>query len=114
MVVVPVTDVDRAAAFYERLLGAAKHRLPGGRCHFDLGGVTLSCKMADGALNTPNSQYLYFLVDDLAESLKLARHAGALEVEEIRESVADERLFYAKDPFGNPICLVQRGTEYDG
>ena len=25
-----------------------------------------------------------------------------------------ETLFYAKDPFGNPICFAQRGTEFRG
>jgi uncharacterized glyoxalase superfamily protein PhnB len=40
--------------------------------------------------------------------------AGAKDVTEIRSMPWGETMFYAQDPFGNPISFVRAGTEFTG
>ena len=120
-VILPVNDIRAAKVFYEALLGLAGEMVSRGRCYFDCGGTILACydpladgdPMGDGWRHHPN-QYVYFSVDDLEAAMAAAKAAGALEIEPIGRMPWGETLFYAKDPFGNPICLVQRGTEFKG
>jgi len=67
----------------------------------------------------PNSDHLYFSVADLEPVLKRVTAAGVeLDTRGERPGIATrpwgERSFYAKDPFGNPICFVEMGTEFTG
>ncbi len=54
-VIVPVEDVERAAAFYARLLGVDGERVTSGRHYFDCEGTILACwdPVADGDLVFP-------------------------------------------------------------
>ena len=60
------------------------------------------------------SQYLYFSVADPAAARQRCISAGASEVTEVERMPWGETLFYALDPFGNPISFVQSGTEFVG
>jgi predicted enzyme related to lactoylglutathione lyase len=119
--ILPVRDIAAARAFYEALLGIRGTMVSSGRCYFDCGGTILACydpvadgdAIGDGWRHHPN-QYFYFAVDDLERSRAAASAAGALEIEPIGRMPWGETLFYAKDPFGNPICMVERGTEFTG
>jgi catechol 2,3-dioxygenase-like lactoylglutathione lyase family enzyme len=49
-VLVPVTDIERAQAFYSSVLGASGRRVSPGRHYFDCEGTILACfdPSADG------------------------------------------------------------------
>lgn len=127
-VLVPVSDIDRAATFYESVLDLSGQRVSPGRHYFDCEGTILACydPWADGdeANARPLPEPLYLAVDDLDDTLHRARDAGAVfSADEIPDvgplgEVADrpwgERSFYCDDPFGNPLCFVEQGTEFSG
>jgi len=118
-VILQVSSVDRAAEFYSQLLGISGKRVSSGRHYFDCGGTILACfdPRADGDSfdATPNPDHVYFAVEDLEAVFERAATAGCREVDEkIRTQPWGERSFYAKDPFGNPICFVDETTVFRG
>ncbi|HKQ60972.1 MAG TPA: VOC family protein [Candidatus Polarisedimenticolaceae bacterium] len=126
-VIVPVTDIERASRFYADVLGDAGRRISGGRHYFDCDGTILACldPRADGdsTPHTPNPEWLYFAVDDIAATHAACARAGAqLEPGEVHGGTAGavalrpwgERSFYARDPFGNKLCFVDRATLFTG
>lgn len=124
-VVLPVTDIDRAAAFYGAVSGRVGRRVSPGRHDFDLDGAVLTCHAPhveagdpDGAADvSPNPDWIVFEVPDLGRAHAAAIGAGArLPADEVpgigplgRIAVRPwgERSFYAVDPFGNGICFVE-------
>jgi tRNA (guanine37-N1)-methyltransferase len=118
-VIVPVSDIDRAAAFYGALLGAPGERVSGGRHEFDCGGTLLACvdpRGDDPAEEVrPNPDHVYFAVPDLKAAFERAKAAGCAWIEKkIATRPWGERCFYARDPFGNPICVVDEDTLFTG
>ncbi len=126
-IILPVTDLDRAAAFYARVLGFPGVRVSGGRHYFDCGGTILACfdPRADGDdLDLPPlPDHLYFSADDLEAIRDAIEPAGGrLAQGEVHGGPASgiarrpwgERSFYAIDPFGNRLCFVEKGTEFTG
>ena len=117
-VILPVADIEAAAAFYGRMLGVPGRRVSQGRHYFDCGGTILACyePLADGdpARVGPNPQYLYFSAEDLDEAYRRARAAGCRDLGEIEVQPWGERSFYARDPFENPICFVDSQTLFTG
>jgi len=73
-VIVPVEDVERAAAFYARLLGVDGERVTSGRHYFDCEGTILACwdPVADGdpVFPGPNRGHVYLAT---AEDLETVR-----------------------------------------
>ena len=121
-VILPVRDIERAAQFYGRLLGLDGQRVSPGRHYFDCGGTILACydPGADGdAIGRgwrfhPN-QYCYFAVHDLESVFQRAHDLACPDLDEaISDMPWGERLFYARDPFGNPICFVDDKTLFTG
>jgi len=122
-VILPVTDIEDAARFYGAVLGAPGERVSGGRHYFagGDGGAILACydpradgdRMGDGWRHHSN-QYLYFSVDDLDAARARVVEAGGQDVTEIAAMPWGETMFYALDPFANPISFVQSGTEFTG
>lgn len=121
-VILPVHDIDQAAAFYAELLGATGERVSPGRHYFDCGGTILACydPVADGdgkgdGWSHHFNQHVYFSVDDLEGVFTRAQHLPCKALDdEIADMPWGERLFYAKDPFGNPICFVDERTLFTG
>lgn len=126
-VILPVSNIERAATFYGAVLGIPGNRVSGGRHYFDCNGTILACydPHADGDDKdaTPNPEWLYFAVDDLETAHQTCRTAGAkLCRHEVHDDPAGEicvrpwgeRSFYARDPFGNRICFVDRATMFTG
>lgn len=113
-VILPVSDIEVAAAFYTRLLGSAGKRVSSGRHYFDCGSTILACydALADGDPEPvrPNPQHLYFSVDELDAVHAEAADAGCKELTAIDTRPWGERSFYARDPFDNPICFVDSRT----
>ncbi len=121
-VILPVNDIDRAARFYGELLGIAGGRVSPGRHYFDCGGTILACyePVADGdpvggGWRFHANQYLYFAVQDLEAVFSRAQAMGCPDLDESVSSMPwGERLFYARDPFGNPVCFVDERTLFTG
>lgn len=117
-VILPVSDIEAAASFYGRVLAMPGVRVSSGRHYFDCGGTILACYDAladtDRQPVAPNPQYIYFSVDDLEEALACAQQAGCRELGVIDVRPWGERSFYARDPFGNPICFVDSQTLFTG
>ncbi len=118
-VIIPVSSVQEAERFYTHLLGIEGQRVSPGRHYFDCGGTILACfdPRADGDDfdAKPNPDHIYLAVADLESVFQRAQHAGCSYLEEgIQTRPWGERSFYAKDPFGNPICLVDESTVFTG
>jgi len=126
-VILPVSNIERAAKFYSAVLNTPGMRVSDGRHYFECGGVILACfsPREDGDSFEPraNPDHLYFAVDDLEATYAACRNAGATLAEgEVHGDPAGqiamrpwgERSFYIRDPFGNPVCFVDRGTVYTG
>lgn len=118
-VIVPVADIDRAQTFYSQLLALPGRRVSPGRHYFDCGGTILACydPVADGDEGParPNPDHLYLAVADLEVAFARARAAGCQWLEAgIETRPWGERCFYARDPFGNPLCLVDQATVFTG
>jgi catechol 2,3-dioxygenase-like lactoylglutathione lyase family enzyme len=126
-VILPVSDIERAARFYAAVLGGEGMRISPGRHYFDCGGVIVACfdpnKDGDGYEPTPLPEWLYFAVDDLEAAHLACRLAGAIPGEgdvhgdpagEIAKRPWGERSFYVHDPFGNRLCFVDRSTTFTG
>jgi predicted enzyme related to lactoylglutathione lyase len=120
-VIQPVQDIEAATRFYSLILGSAGERVSSGRHYFHCGTTILACydPIADGdrlgeGWRHHAHQYIYFAVPDLEAILAKVVAAGG-EIEAGIESMPwGERMFYAKDPFGNPISFVAQETVFRG
>jgi catechol 2,3-dioxygenase-like lactoylglutathione lyase family enzyme len=126
-VILPVSDIERAAAFYTELLASEGRRVSPGRHYFDAGEVILALvnPAADGDSGKarPNQDYVYFAVSDLESVFARAERLGGLVREDgdgglpmgrIAKRPWGERSFYMKDPTGNPLCFVDEATLFTG
>jgi catechol 2,3-dioxygenase-like lactoylglutathione lyase family enzyme len=127
-VILPVTDIERAAKFYASVLASPGRRVSPGRHYFDCEGTILACfdpkADGDGYAAKPNPELLYFAVADLPATFRACREAGAElatdappgvgPLGEIARRPWGEESFYASDPFGNRICFVARNTVFTG
>jgi catechol 2,3-dioxygenase-like lactoylglutathione lyase family enzyme len=127
-VILPVGDIEGAAAFYAAVLGEPGRRVSPGRHYFDCEGTILACfdpqADGDGYAAKPNPEPLYFAVGDLQSVYEACERAGAVFAEESPPGVGPlgrivrrpwgEESFYAADPFGNPLCFVARDTVFRG
>jgi len=117
----PVTDIEAAAVFYSAVIGEAGERVSPGRHYFRCGATVLACydPQADGdgledGWQHHSNQYLYFAVSNLQDTLQRVVDAGGTTDSSIEDMPWGERLFYAKDPFGNPIAFVDEATVFVG
>jgi len=123
-VVVQVTDINRAVAFYERLLGVPGKRVAKGRHYFYCEGVILGLldPETEGHKAKPTPDHVYFAVPDLEVVHAVARQLGSLSRDKVHgEPAGDivgrpwgERSFYVDDPFGNKLCFVDSRTIFTG
>ena len=120
-VILPVADIERAAAFYGAAFNAPGQRISPGRHYFKCGGTILACydPVADGdgeqgGWQFHPHQYLYFAVADLEATLARVQSAGGTLDAGIETMPWGERLFYARDPFGSRICFVDERTLFTG
>lgn len=116
-ILVPVADVDRAAEFYERVLGLpATMRFPG-IAFFDAGGVRLYLA------TVPQEDFrgratIYFWVDDVSGTLELLESRGATVRERpnvvFHAGTYDLWMAFVTDLDGNQIGIMREappGTE---
>jgi catechol 2,3-dioxygenase-like lactoylglutathione lyase family enzyme len=125
-VIVPVRDIEAAVRFYSSVLGEPGRRVSGGRHYFGdaaHGGAILACYSPrdDGdaarygdAWQPHPLQYVYISTDNVEAARARCVAAGAKDVTSIGKMPWGETMFYALDPFGNPISFVESGTEFTG
>ncbi|WP_262694611.1 VOC family protein [Kordiimonas aquimaris] len=120
-VILPVACIDKASAFYSAMFDEPGERVSPGRHYFQCGGTVLALydPKADGdeigaGWSMHENQYFYFSVSDLESIFERAKDAGADIQGDIEAMPWGERLFYANDPFGNPICFVDEETLFMG
>lgn len=127
-ILMPVPDIEAAAKFYAALFGGPGERVSPGRHYFKAGDIVFACYApnADGDHKDlrPLETETYFAVDDLEETLARATAAGARPSTEtsphtghlgrIETRPWGERSVYLADPFGNPLCFVDKSTVFTG
>ncbi|HKP46938.1 MAG TPA: VOC family protein [Pyrinomonadaceae bacterium] len=124
-VVVQVSDLDKASAFYAKLLDNPGRRIPrGSRHYFDCGAVILAVVdvTAGGEEAKANPDYIYFAVPDLEVVFNRAKELDCLSKDRVHDAAAGEMLkrpwgelsFYADDPWGNGLCFVDEQTLFTG
>ena len=113
-ILVPVADVDRAAAFYEAVLGLPLlFRFPG-NAFFDAHGVRLYLARPT-VPGYAGPATLYFRVDNVSDTFDrlVARGATIREPPEIthRDPDYDLWLAFVSDPDGNNIGLMREAPK---
>jgi catechol 2,3-dioxygenase-like lactoylglutathione lyase family enzyme len=119
-----VSGMERAVAFYTKLLGMEGRSIRGMRHYFDCGQVILAVVnvAAGGETAQPMPDYVYFSVQDLESVYQRAKELGCLSETDVHGDPAGEivtrpwgeRCFYVEDPFGNPLCFVDSKTLFTG
>jgi len=118
-VILPVSDIEAATAFYSELLEQAGRRVSSGRHYFDCGGTILACfdPRADGDDfdARPNPDHIYFAVANLEAVFHRASGLRCTRIDSVVKTQPwGERCFYVVDPFGNPLCFVDEKTVFTG
>lgn len=117
---IEVGDLAAARQFYGTLLGAETRGQAGNRFYVNAGPVALQVV----GVPSPHTaaKALYFNTTNLDTVHERAAALGALSTDvvhglsggDISVKPWGERSFYANDPWGNPLCFVEAGTEYAG
>lgn len=113
-ILLPVRDIDRAAAFYAQVLGLPLQLRFPGNAFFDAHGVRLYLAApTEPGYNGPAT--IYFRVDDVTATLALFESRGAM-VRERPEIVFgteayDLWLAFVSDPDGNNIGLMREAPK---
>jgi tRNA (guanine37-N1)-methyltransferase len=109
-VVMPVPDFAAGVAFYAHLLGSDGIEVASDRHDFHCGGAILTI-VAIAERFSPNTEHVWFAVPDLRATFVRARNAGCTAIDDrVARRPGGEKSFYARDPFGNPICFVDERT----
>jgi predicted enzyme related to lactoylglutathione lyase len=118
-VIIQVSDIEAAVNFYGQLFEQGGERVSSGRHYFNCGGVILACvdpaADSDDHVSRSNPDHVYLAVSDLETLFERIQRLACEWLEpaiEIRPW--GERSFYAKDPFGNPLCFVDESTVFSG
>ncbi len=117
-VILPVSEIERAAKFYSSIFGVPGKRVSPGRHYFNMGGVILACHdpESDGDDHElrPNPDHIYLSVKDIESLHDKVNSAGCEYISEIIDAPWGEKIFYFNDPFHNKIGIVKKGTEFTG
>ena len=109
-IAIPVRDVDRAAGFYQKVLGMRLlFRAPPGLAFFDCGGVRLMLALPEGNA-ADRAGTIYFRVADIqaAHDALQARGATFLQSPHLIARMPDHELWMAflEDSEGNTLGLM--------
>ncbi len=112
-VILPVEDLERADAFWDRILGLPIDKAVPSRHYIKTGGAILVLvdPSEHGGKHTPNPDWLYFRMPDLDATWAAAQDLGCPEppTDEgtgIQKRVWGDLSFYTYDPDGNPLCFI--------
>jgi methylmalonyl-CoA/ethylmalonyl-CoA epimerase len=110
-VAVPVSDIDRAIAFYRDILGMRfLFKAPPGLGFFDCHGVRLLLDAAATTKDRKHSSIIYYKVSDLQSAYQtlLARGVEFEQKPELTARMPDHELWMAffRDPDSNLLALM--------
>ncbi len=107
IVVIRVKNLERAAAWYHRILGFAPHHVSATSASFNGGGYDLRLELETGRCRGRVCPEIYWRVHDLDQTLARLVRAGAVLHSRPEEIPAIGRAAAVKDPFGSVLRLVQ-------
>lgn len=124
-IILQVDDLDKAEAFYGKLLNDPGRRIPYASRHYiDCGPVILALvdPTPGGEQAKPLPDNIYFAVGDLEEVYSRASALECLSSDDVHGASAGEivvrpwaeRSFYVYDPWGNGLCFVDEKTLFTG
>jgi catechol 2,3-dioxygenase-like lactoylglutathione lyase family enzyme len=124
-IILQVDDLDKAEAFYGKLLNDPGRRIPYASRHYiDCGSVILALvdPTPGGEEAKPLPDNIYFAVANLEDVFARARELGCLSSDDVHGASAGEivvrpwgeRSFYVYDPWGNGLCFVDEETLFTG
>jgi len=107
-VIYPVTDVNRAKAWYAQAFQQQPYFDEPFYVGFDIAGYELGLdpNMTEGRPG-PGSGLAYWRVDDIDAAVRHFVSSGASLVSPAKEVGGDIKVATVADPFGNPIGLLQ-------
>jgi len=124
-IILQVDDLDKAEAFYGKLLSDPGRRIPYASRHYiDCGSVILALvdPTPGGEPAKPLPDKIYFAVAELEGVFARASELGCLSSDDVHGASAGEivrrpwgeRSFYVYDPWGNGLCFVDEKTLFTG
>jgi catechol 2,3-dioxygenase-like lactoylglutathione lyase family enzyme len=116
-IAIPVSQIDRSRAFYERLLGIDVDDTVPSRLYFHCGDVIVALidwSVEGRADLRPTPDNMYLATDELDAVYDRAVAAGARIASPIEQRAWGERSFYCLDPDGNQLCFVDDATLFLG
>lgn len=110
-IAIPVTDLERAVAFYRDVLGIKfLFQAPPGLAFFDCGGVRLMLDVPAKEQENHYASIVYYKVDDLQSAYETLKARGVVfeQAPELVAKMPDHELWMAflKDPDGNMLGLM--------
>jgi len=104
-----VSDMEKAAKFYEETLGLEKKYEYSSYVGFECGGVEigLTPKLKKGERVAPNSPSIEFLVNDVERFYNELKNKGVTFIKELHEEPWGGRQTAFTDPDGNMLEIVQ-------
>ncbi len=116
-IAVPVSDIDRAIAFYRDVLGMRfLFRAPPGLGFFDCNGVRLLLDAPAKKQEKDTSSTIYFKVDDLQAAYTTLAGRGVVfeQKPELVARMPDHELWMAffRDPDANLLALMSEVRSY--
>lgn len=113
-ILVPVTDLDRAVAFYEHVLGMPLQMRFPGNAFFDAHGIRLYLAQPTEP-GFEGISTLYFRVEDVSGTLALLESRGAKVIERpvivFGTDDYDLWLAFVQDPDGNNVGLMREAPK---
>ena len=102
-----VSDLQRAAVFYEQVLGLSKKYKYSSYAGFDCGGVEIGLVPGEPAEHIPGVPVVDFLVEDIDEAYQALSTKGVQFLKPPQDTQWGSRLAVFTDPDGNRLQLVQ-------
>jgi predicted enzyme related to lactoylglutathione lyase len=109
-VTIMVSSMDRALAFYEKILGLdLKGKYGSKYAEVQVNGfiIGLHLRNYESSASLSNNLFVGFMVENLENSVANLKSKGVEFSTEIEEGVAGKFAYFA-DPDGNPLYLWQR------
>jgi methylmalonyl-CoA/ethylmalonyl-CoA epimerase len=111
----PVTDVDRAEAFYRTALGLRQLYRFGDLTFFDCAGVRLMLEKTGDPTSAPRSSAIYFRCADIALAVRELRgHGGSFDDSPHLIARMDDHdlwMTFFRDPDGHTLGLMQEAPK---
>lgn len=111
-VAVPVSDIDAAEKFYSALLDNPGKRILPDRQYYDLGDFILAFYQPpeSGTWSFDQNQYFYLSTPDLDAMRAKVEENGGTCLTENATMPWGETMFFATDPSGSRMGIVQEDT----